>query len=239
MNKSFISLICFAVLISAPFAKAQLEPVKVPFSFGKMYAPQGFDSNDMVQIVGEGMFKNSCYRYAQSAMKINEAQKTVSIEATAYEYSGFCLQVLVPFERTVDIGILKPGKWEFVQANTANRLGVVEVSTAIKESADDYLYAPVSQAFFQQVNGKNEVLLSGEFTNSCLSVEEVKVSVQPEALVIQPIAKLAETTDCKNGKFPFSKTITVGAMESGKYLLHVRSMNGNAVNSIVSVKALE
>lgn len=231
-------MFCLLSLAGASVAHAQLEPVQVPFAFNKIYAPQGFDSNDMVQIVGEGIFRNSCYRHAQSTVVVNEAKKTVSVEVTAYKYAGFCLEVMIPFERTVDIGILKPGKWEFVQANTANRIGEVEVATAIKESADDYLYAPVSQAFFQQVDGRNEVLLSGEFTNSCLSIEQVKVSVQPEAIVLQPIAKLTETADCKAGKFPFSKTISVGPMNAGKYLLHVRSMNGNAINTIVSARAL-
>lgn len=217
-------------------AKAQLEPVKVPFTFSKMYAPSGFDSNDIVQIVGEGVFKNACYRHAETKVIVNDESRTVTIEAAAYEYSGLCLQVIVPFERTVDIGILKSGKWDILQGSTEKRLGSVVVTTAISQSADDFQYAPVSQAFFQQTEGRNEVLLSGEFTNSCLSIQEVKVNVETEAIVVQPIAQLNDGPDCKMGRFPFLQTVNVGPLAKGKYLLHVRSMNGNAVNTIVSAR---
>ncbi len=230
-----LSLMSFVSLFSVT-SHAQLEPVKVPFTFSKMYAPNGFDSNDMVQIVGEGVFKNACYRHAETKVIVDDTSRTVTIEAAAYEYSGLCLQVLVPFERTVDIGILKSGKWDILQGNTEKRLGTVVISTAVNQTADDFQYAPVSQAFFQQVDGRNEVLLSGEFTNSCLVIQDVKVSVEPEAIVIQPIAQLNDGPDCKMGRFPFLKTLNVGSLKPGKYLLHVRSMNGNAVNTIVSAR---
>jgi hypothetical protein len=236
MKRLFISALSLTFIFAASLAKAQsTDPVRVPALFGKAYVPNGFDSNDNIQFVGEGMFRNTCYRHANTTVRVDESQKTVFVGPVAYEYSGFCLQVILPFERVVDVGILKAGTWKIVQANGASELGEIKVLPALTQNPDDYLYAPISQAYFRQVGSGAEIVLSGEFPSSCLSLDQVKVEVQPDVIVIQPIAKMATGPTCKDGSFPFSKVVPVNSIKTGRYLLHVRSMNGNAINTLVSV----
>ena len=60
MNHFSFALISALVFINSISFEAQAQPVKVPAYFQKMYIPGGFDSNDQIQIVGEGTFSNSC-----------------------------------------------------------------------------------------------------------------------------------------------------------------------------------
>lgn len=226
-----------SLIAAASVANAQVEPTKVGSTYSKMYAPGGFDSNDHVQIVGEGIFRNTCYRPAQTKVRVDEATKQIFVGPAAYEYSGFCLQVILPYNRVIDVGILKPGKWQVLQGPQADPLGEVNVRAAITDNADDFLYAPISQAFFQQKGTGAEVLLAGEFSNACMKLENVMVTIEPEVLVLQPVAKMDEAMgNCRDGKFPFNKKVSIKILPAGRYLLHVRSVNGNAVNTLVDMK---
>jgi hypothetical protein len=54
-------------------------------------------------------------------------------------------------------------------------------------------------------------------------------------IVVLPIAKMETRPDCKDGKFPFNKVVSVDLVPKGRYLLHVRSMNSKAINNLVDV----
>jgi hypothetical protein len=227
---------CFTVLISAfvqvSTASAQTDPTRVATKYSKIYVPDGYDSNDLVQMVGEGLFRNTCYRHAETLVAVDEATKTISVGPVAYEYKGYCIQIVLPFQRVMDVGILKPGKWTVKQDGGAT-LTEFTVVPAKTDSADDYLYAPVSQSFFSQDSGAARVIVSGEFTSDCMSLDAEKITVQRDVIVVQPIAKMEARANCVSGKFPFSKSISIPALKAGRYLLHTRSTGGNALNSLV------
>lgn len=230
-----ISLLFIAGAASAT-TSISIPPGKVAATFNKVYAPGGFDSNDNVQIVGEGMFKNTCYRHAETTVRVEESTHTIYLGPVAYEYAGLCLQVILPFERVIDVGILKAGTWRIVQGDGTQKLNEVSIRTALTDQPDDYLYAPISQAFFQQKGAVSEIFLTGDFPNECLSMDEIKVTLEKDVIVVQPIAKMETRASCKDGKFPFTKSVSVDLIPAGRYLLHVRSLNGHAVNSLVDVQ---
>lgn len=236
MLQFFASIFVLVSVFAGSDALAESAPVKVPVLYDKLFAPNGFDSNDHIQIVGEGLFRNACYRSAGADVSIDEASKTIRVNPVAYEYSGFCLQVLLPFDRVMDVGILSAGKWQVVQeGDRGKKLGEFTVRRALQETPDDHLYAPISQAFHRQKDGRSEITVTGTFSNSCLSLQEVRTSVENNVIVVQPIAALASRAGCSEGRFEFSRTITMDHIEGGHYLLHVRSMNGKAVNSLVDI----
>ncbi|MES2854446.1 MAG: hypothetical protein V4692_01225, partial [Bdellovibrionota bacterium] len=103
MLKIFLGLL-FGLSIYFGTANAQSEPGKVEVKFEKIYTVNGFDSNDQVQLIAEGSFKNSCYRPASPTVKVIDSEKTIELTPMAYEYSGMCLQVVLPFQRVIDIG---------------------------------------------------------------------------------------------------------------------------------------
>jgi hypothetical protein len=220
------------------------DPAKGAVTFDRVYVPNGFDSNDLVQIVGEGTFANACYRPAEVSVRVDQAAKKIYLGPAAYKYSGFCLQVVLPFERTIDLGLVPAGDYTIVGEESAanNRdkvLGTIKVKEAVKEEADDFLYAPISQAFIRQSEtaGNAEIVLQGDFPSNCMVLEEVKTSFQGNnVIVVQPIAKMEDRNGCLRGRYPFSKVINVGDIKADRYLLHVRSLNAKAINTLIDLK---
>lgn len=210
-------------------------PSKVSTAFSAVYAPVGFDSNDNVQIVGEGMFANTCYRPADTGVQVDQEKKTIMLTPMAYHYDGVCLQVLIPFERVVDLGILRPGHYTVYQNGKTTPLEVIRVERARTRNPDDFLYAPISQAFYRQSGASVEITLTGQLLSDCMHLDEVKVGVQPRVIVLQPLASMENRGHCSSDNVPFSKTITIGNVKKGRYLVHVRSMNAKAVNTVIDV----
>jgi hypothetical protein len=224
-----------SLLATIPASADPSTPTKVPASFSRVYVPEGFDSNDNVQIVGVGVFSNSCYRNAETLVRVDAPNKTIHLGGLTYQYKGYCLQVMMPFDRVVDLGILNAGTYTVVQETDNRVLGKIDVRAAIKQEPDDSLYAPVSQAFFDSSKGANSVYLTGEFPLSCMKIKQVNFNVQSDVLVVQPIAEVNLGLPCNKGSFPFNVSTNVGAMKPGRYLMHIRSMNGKAVNNLVNV----
>lgn len=237
--KSAISILAsiFAMAAARAQTTPQLNddrPQMVPVLYHTAYTPGGFDSNDNVQFVAEGVFANSCYRHAQTQINIDENNKIIRVKPAAFLYNGFCLQVILPFDRVIEVGLLSPGRYQIIQTNGTN-LGELNIRPSTTRDADDFLYAPVSQAFFRSQGFQSQVHITGEFSNSCLQLDQVKVAVEPKVIVVQPIAKVLNRSDCQDGHFPFQKTVDFQTIRKGRYLLHVRSMNGKAINNLVDV----
>lgn len=211
-------------------------PATVDTNFHTGYIPDGFDTNDNTQLVAEGMFSNTCYRPAAVEASIDDLQKTVTLKPTAYFYSGMCLQMIVPFNQVVNLGIMKAGDYKVMQSGNNNALGNLTVRVATNSTPDDFLYAPISQAYMASRGGKTYVTVSGSFTNSCMSLADVMVNVQPKVVVVQPISVTKEGVACTGGEFPFERTVEVKGVTNGRYLLHVRSLNGNSVNTLVDIQ---
>jgi len=212
------------------------KPILVPSKFNKLYVPEGFDSNDNVQIVAEGYSPNNCYRYAFTKVEVDHRTRKISLASSSFKYGGDCLDVTIPYDRVLDLGILSEGTYSVIQTYDNKIIGEIHIGATEKLEADDYLYAPITQAYFKVGRCSNKVLLTGNFPLSCMKLKEVRTNVQPEVFVLQPIVELDKSVACKEGQFPFEKSVKADGLESKKrYLLHVRSVNGKAINSLVDV----
>lgn len=231
-----IASLASIMLLTGPAQAENLgnKPTLTPTLFSAIYVPAGFDDNDVVQIVGEGIFRNSCYRPGPANALVDQANYTITLKANAYEYTGICLQVILPFERTIDVGILKDGTYKVMQ--DGQLMETFTVAKARSLGPDDYLYAPISQAYFRQEGRASKILLSGNFTNDCMKIDRIQTVVEKKVLVVQPIITTEERPNCKVGSFPFNAVATIENIPEGRYLLHVRSMNSKAVNNLVDVK---
>ena len=229
------SLAVFAIAFATAQAKAD-TPNEVYVDFAKVYVPDGFDNNDNVQIVGEGLFSNSCYRHVKTTVRVDHDAKTIHLGPVAYKYPGYCLQVVLPFDRVVDVGILQEGKYTVLREGNNQVIGQVAVHATTSKEPDDYMYAPISQAFFQSRGMLNKVYIVGDFPLSCMKMKEIKTQVQPDVLVVLPIAEIDSSIPCVEGRYHFETSADVGFMKPGRYLLHVRSMNGKAINNLVDVR---
>lgn len=230
--KKFLTGLCLVVAMCA--LGGDVQPEATPITLEKAYLPLGFDSNDQSQVVVAGKFPNTCYQLGQTTAKVEK--DTITVTQQALVYQGTCLRVTVPFDQVVDVGILQPGDYNVVDGNSGRKLGVLNVveATSAGVGTDDLPYAPVRDVFLTKdgETGNFSLILQGAFTNRCMKLKKVEVKDQPDVLVVLPIAEMVEGDDCKEGIFRFQEKKALKRLEDKAYLLHVRAMNGKALNKM-------
>lgn len=240
----FLIATIFALTASASYAQS-MSPTLIDANFHTSYVPYGFDTNDHIQFVAEGTFTNTCFRPAYYGIKVDHANKKVFLAPKAYRYDGMCAMALVHYSQVIDLGIMQAGRYDILQKDAMNEeametsnyneIGKLSVRIATNSSPDDHLYAPIGQAFWQNLNHGAKVTLTGAFSNSCWKFDRIEVDVQGNVIVVQPISYMEEGVACKQQVVPFKKEVEISNINKGRYLLHIRSTNAKAVNSLVDV----
>lgn len=220
-----------------------MKPVLVDIPIEKVFIPRGFDSNDRVQFAVGGELKNSCFKIASNEVSVNTQTKMITVKQKAYVYMGFCLMMIVPYSEVVTLGIVaEPGKYQIVDGGSGNNLGLIEVGPARISDQDEFIYAPVSDVNIERSSGlntendpkRNRVVLTGTFSNDCTRIEEVQVDPSENTIVIRPITAFDKPLNqCQSVKTNFSHTVVLDPNLRGDYLIHVRSLNGAAINRVV------
>lgn len=230
------TMLLLTLFIGIGSAWADTLPQTVNVELDKGFIPVGFDDNDRVQIAVEGVFTNTCFRIGPHAVRVDEAKHTITIQQQAYRYSGVCLQLMVPFSGFIDLGLLRSGTYTIVDYQSKKELGTLPVLRSTNPGPDDFLYAPITDAYLvnDSVNKKNSLVLSGAFSDRCSEMSDVQVLYQDRVLVVQPIMKRSER--CTPEKTRFLKVVELEKEIQGIYLLHVRSLNGQAINRMVDVE---
>ncbi|MCB0418341.1 MAG: hypothetical protein KDD39_11870, partial [Bdellovibrionales bacterium] len=215
----------------------EVKPDLVKTALNQAFIPTGFDSNDHVQIVVAGEFVNTCYQVGPYRATIDEKAKQIVISQTAYHYQGTCLDVTVPFNHEVELGIMEPGEYQVVDASSKWKLGTLSVVEATRPEVDDVPYAPVEDAFVVKdgTTGNPALVFWGTLTKDCYEVTDktVEPKLYDDVLVIRPLLKKTKE-DCNNGFFPFRVTYVLPEKLPRQFLLHVRSMNGQAINKVIT-----
>lgn len=235
--KSLCLIFTSLLLVSQTLLATNLPEV-VNIGLKKAFVPIGFDDNDRIQFVVEGAFNSTCYKVGPYQVHKDMVSQTVRVQQTAYKYAGFCLQMLVPFTQVIDAGLVDAGEYSIKDHASGTWIGKLPVERATKPSPDDYLYAPVtgSHIVFDEEKKTNILMLSGAFTDRCTKLKEVKVHYYTDVIVVQPIAeRVIEERDCEPTMIRFQYPVEMQSGLKGNFLLHVRSMNGQAINQIVEL----
>lgn len=219
------------------FSIADDSPVQVPVNLHKAFAPVGFDDNDVSQVMVAGQFTDSCHKLGPVRVEVDSAKGQVFIQQTAYQYSEVCLRMMVPFVNVVDLGILRAANYELFDVSSKGKLGTLSILRAKSPAADDYLYAPVSDAdIVPSADGSKHILtLRGHFTNRCSKIKEVAVHHYADSVVVQPIMEYAEADTCVYAKVRFAHTVELKQKVVGETLLHIRVTNGKAINKLIDL----
>ncbi len=234
MKIASILAITLAFTLTVVTAAQGAGPEKTPAVYTKVFVPKGFDSNDHIQIVGVGQFENGCYRPAETTAKVDEASKRITLTAAAYKYNGLCVQMILKFDRVIDVGVVPAGEYEIYQEGQSELLGKLNVKASRSESPDDFLYAPVRQAYIDDDGAISELVIKGDFPSSCMQITDVKIEAVNNVIIAQPIMRVQRREDCALGHYPFRKVVRLN-VPKGEYLLHIRSMNAKAVNNLVDI----
>jgi hypothetical protein len=228
-------VLAFSLALSAS-AWAE-DPREIPAPIDRVFIPNGYDSNDNVEVILHGEFRNSCYRVGHAGAKLDLENHRITVFATAYEYpdAGDCAQVITPFIQTVKLGVIPQGMYRVVYQNNpsvGDRLIVKETSTA---AADDHFYAPVEFADIERnANGEPHLILYGSYPRmliGCALFSEIRVMKDSsDLLVVMPILRTTEGEECQNVPARFKRSIKLDRFVEGDGLLHVRVLSGNSFN---------
>jgi hypothetical protein len=243
MSKKLDALRSFALMLGVAIvlgsgvqASSPLpKPERVTIHAKHFFMPPGFDDNDNAQLVLSGMLPNTCYKSANPKVEIDEARKRIIVTPQAFFYPGcWCLQVLVPFTQTIDLGVLQQGNYtvtEMDERGSGLTRGTLPIAEARSGAPDDSLYAPIKAARIERRENELTLILSGQLS-SCMSFKEVKVMARvPNLIEVLPIAQ-EDGTQCSGPARSFERSVALPALEHGTTLIHIRSLNGQSINLI-------
>mgnify|MGYP003683147267 CR=1 FL=1 len=221
-------------------------PVRVDAPISKIFIPNGFDDNDNTEVVIHGKLPSTCYHMGDSKASVDEENQMINLDADVLFYqNSFCIQSITPYIQEVNTGLLKKGTYTVSYNNDPSVEEKLEVKERTTESPDDFLYAPVKNAFID-VNfdsGKQVLKLQGTFPHmfiGCMVLKDVRVNSNPsDVLVVQPIAEIVDGPICDEQAADRSFKFTKGLKKPfyGEGLLHVRTLEGKSLNRYLDIPA--
>ncbi len=226
-------------------ATTQEEATEVNVS--AVFLPQhGFDDNDHIVMVLTGELPHICYTLGET--KIEKEGHVIRVHQYAWiRKTGFCgngdldPDLAANFETEVSLGQLETGKYEIQFHQDENKLGTRSFGIAVAETADidDYAYAAVTDIISPKVIFDDEqvkVVIQGTLNSTCEHLQEpLRVEKQGDVFVVMPIIDRGKNQPCRRQRTEFHHELNLGVMHTGSYLVHVRAMNGKAVNRILGI----
>lgn len=223
-----------ACLVSVPVMAS--TPIELKAPVDHIYVPTGFDSNDTAEVIVTGYLPNLCHKSPATDVEIKGNH--INIEVTTLYYDGtspFCPSMIVPFTKSIKLGLLDKGDYKI----TVNERSPYELESKIKvarstsQAVDDFQYAYVN--YIDKEVGNGEVALKGYNPSDCFELEKIDhVDNGDDTYSILPKMKQVRSF-CPMKMVPFSyKWKVPSKLNKSKVLLHVRTMDGNSVNTIYS-----
>lgn len=256
MKKLFITTVLISIFSASASWGQKLKVQEVALE-EVFVAPVGYDSNDNIEIVIDGKLPSACYDLFQTKIIPKPEKNKFSIKQyirqkhlteCETEHSDHQGQTFpVQFTTVVSLGELAAGEYriDYKKASSSSQaVKTFQVSTATAEGIDDHLYAPVSSAFIPELiysTPNAQVILTGILGNSCMEMNpsDIQVERYGNIFVILPKLKLSSQSetenDCVAMPRPLQQFVSLGEVEAGRYLIHVRSMTGRSVNKTFTV----
>ena len=227
MKKSLVLSGLF--LSQLAFAQPQIIPAPVKH----LYVPQGFDSNDAVEVVVTGNFPNPCLSRNDVSVTVNDDKIDVLVTALMPDEKLNCPDMLVPFKEVVSIGNLQGGEYQITVNQKLKDKLIVEES--VSGAVDEHLYAAIDNVE-KKANGK--YVLQGWRYSNCIELQKIEVrSNNKDTLSVLPIMK--QVSDfCPMKMMPVSYEVSLDFrdVKVDEALIHVRTMDGKSFNKIFDLK---
>jgi hypothetical protein len=154
--------------------------------------------------------------------------------------SCWCLYVDVPYTQVVELGVVPAGEYKILferETGPAVKLAEIRVAPTTTTSPDDELYAQVEDVSIDTVGGKVLARLKGTLPGACATLREVRVLARaPSVIEVLPIAEAGAAGCATAGMASFDTRVELPVAQAqgtgAQILVHVRSLNGQAVNRI-------
>lgn len=211
------------------------DGILVPVSSERTFAPKGFDDNDQTQVVIEGRLPNDCYRLEQASLSSDPVKKEITIQPKASYYNWLCLEVLVPWTQVITVGHLEPGEWK-IKVGSTGQSELLTINQSSSLSPDDFVYAPVDSMNIDVIEKIAVATIKGRFATRCGELSEVKVIDSGKTIEVLPIMTAGTARNCERKDLPFEYKFELPQKSMGRYLVHVRSLNGQAINQVYEIQ---
>ena len=163
---------------------------------------------------------------------------TITLYAREFIYSSaWCAQLESTYSGVVSLGVLPAGSYA-IQAKLPDgsllQVGVLPVAHARSANPDDFLYAPVESMHLEGGASSTRpiLVLNGTYSNGCGRMKQVKLHRAPHLIEVLPIAEI-RTSHCTSSPAVFEERVELGPVSAGdRVLIHVRSLNGQALNQV-------
>lgn len=211
-------------------------------------APTGYDSNDNVLVVLDGTLPNQCQQVIDTDIRFDEPNKTFYIRQIAkVRASRECHSENLPrhlglpgtFSKEVSLGLLTPGEYKIsFRGESGWHSRNFTITEAQTDDTDDEIYAPVSNFFVpEMIDERQEVqiVLTGVIGSRCLGWKDVAIDRFDDIIVIKPKMQIVSTKFCSLTPWPLEKIVNLGKIKPGRYMVHVRSMNGQGQSRLFTV----
>lgn len=240
--KSTVSALAFVGSLISGAAFADTGKL-VPSPVEKLLIPNGFDDNDNAEVIVHGHYRDSCFKTGPTKVKVDHARKVVTIFPYSIQYTdGACADMIVPFVQSVKVGILNEGNYKVQVGNSNVKDGFIPVAHRVVETPDDFLYAPVDDAYIEQQGREQTLVLRGTYPRTyvgCAIISNVRAHVEGELLVVQPVMELLSDADeCRRRKWKpqfVEKVELQQPLGIGDNVIHVRVLSGNSLNKLVYI----
>jgi len=236
---TFVTLVFSIGDVSAKEPAKSKNSALVNVEIAQAYVPDGFDDNDNVQITLEVTLADSCYKIESYNSKIQDNKILIYVQAS---HTGTtCMEAKFLTPQIIDLKIVPTGTYQIVDGSNGRIVESLTVKHAVVGDIlqpDDEIYAPVRDAVqINTDNAEHQLVLTGIFPFICMKIQKVTFLPQKKVIVVLPImGKLGDKPDCNDGVFPFEESFSFKSPPPGRYLLHVRSLNGAAINKLVEIK---
>jgi len=225
----FLALLLLSLSLSTTHAATPVER-KVPVT--GVYSPRGYDTLDSSEVVVSGYLPNTCHKNPKTTVKVKGHKILVSLDSLYYgPENPFCAEVLIPFVRTVNLGLLEKGEYT-VSVNEGTNYGKkvkFNVTGSRGDNGRNQTYANVEH--IERFPEKGILKLQGHNPSDCLVLDEIRVLDNGRnTITILPRMKRI-SQHCPMKMTPFTYNVQVPS-EEGRTLIHVRTMYGDSLNTI-------
>lgn len=205
----------------------------------------GYDDNNQIEVVIQGTLPNFCYSI-DSTDRVSRSGNVFQLQTQVLPGDPLaCAEKrastgVVPFNFVLALGQLAVGDYEFRFTTSHGPSSVhFNVRKAAWMGVDEENYASITGVTIDRVLiGNREVFadVDGLLVSNCSElIRPIQVQRQGNVFVVLPIADLKPGRSCSEVRRPFREKISLGFLDPGSYLLHVRSREGKAVLRVFTV----
>ncbi len=204
---------------------------KNPILDGKLFVPQGFDTNDPAEVVISGKLPDLCHR--NPSFEIERVGSIFNIYLYAYYVPlERCRKISVPYMEKVSLGVLPAGNYQvrLMDFRTPISTELLKIEVAPSLLQDNFNYGNVMG--IRTLANSRQIELIGTNPVNCMKFENVETRIQGNVVVVLPHFKIVGR--CKEVPTTFSIVYNLPVIPRHKdTLLHVRVMDGRSYNYIL------